>query len=93
MQEETSSRMTNAEAMSMDEAGMGNADEPMEPGMPIDEAGASTVTCTWLVLPGERLHHLRVRASRTRMNRVLRDPERCTPFLKRLDALLEEFGA
>lgn len=36
----------------------------------------------------ERRH---IKTSRTRISRVLRDPERRTTFLERLDALLDEF--
>ena len=39
MEEETSTPMTDEEAMSMDEAAMGNVDEAMEPSMPSDEPG------------------------------------------------------
>lgn len=56
-------------------------------------AGTLTIQAALKTLNGETddAQQRRVRASRTRMNRVLRDPERRTPFLERLDALLEEF--
>ncbi|MBT5606961.1 MAG: hypothetical protein HN742_40210 [Lentisphaerae bacterium] len=58
-------------------------------------AGQVTIQAALKALNGETddAEQQHVRASRTRMNRVLRDPERCTPFLERLDALLEEFEA